>query len=310
MKKIQPGSTIGVVAPAWIPIPERLDRGKKYLEKCGYHVRFSKHINEQFKYFAGTDNQRLADLTSMFADPEIDAIMCARGGWGTLRLVNLLDYELIKENPKPLVGYSDITTLQLAIWGKTGMPSFSGPMVAVEMGKGIHPFTEKHFWGLMNSESPFYMVDIEKTRAEIINSGMAGGLLLGGCLAMVSTLLGTPYSPDYTDAILFIEDIGEKPYKIDRYLAHLKQAGVFDKIKALILGEFLDCTPDAGERSFTLAEIFTHYFEEYEFPLITQFPYGHGDIKITMPIGCYTELDTSTKTIRFTNPFYKSVTAI
>ena len=305
MNKLHPGCTIGVVAPAWIPIPERLERGKSYLKNCGYHVRFSEHLNQTNKYFAGTDEQRLSDLNNMFADPDIDAIICARGGWGSLRLVHLLDYEIIKANPKPFIGYSDITTLQLAIWKKTGMLSFSGPMVAVEMGKGIHPFTEKHFWDLLQNEKSHYVANLDKTNAEVKNPGKAQGILLGGCLAMISTLLGTPFSPDYTDAILFIEDVGEKLYKIDRYLAHLQQAGIFDKISAVILGEFLDCTPDPEDRSFTLDEIFTHYFADYTYPVISQFPYGHGDVKITMPIGCPSELDGSAKTIRFENPFYQ-----
>jgi muramoyltetrapeptide carboxypeptidase len=294
---------IGVIAPAWIPITERLEHGCNYLKQKGYRVKLSPNITKKHGYFAGTDAQRLDDIHSMFRDPEIDAVFCARGGWGGLRLVDHIDYDLIAQNPKPFVGYSDITTLQLALWKKIGLTSFSGPMVAVEMGKGIDPFTENHFWGLIQTKDRYYTVNLNNTSTTIHNHGKASGVLLGGCLAMISTLLGTPFSPDYRGSILFIEDVGEKPYKIDRYLAHLKQAGIFEEINGLILGDFLDCVAEDDEESFTISELFDQYFSGSVYPVIKDFPYGHGDVKITMPIGCLTQMDTSENSIQFSNPF-------
>jgi muramoyltetrapeptide carboxypeptidase len=237
----------------------------------------------------------------MFADPEVDLILCARGGWGGLRLVDKLDYNLIQNNPKLFVGYSDITTLQLAIWKMTGITSVSGPMVGVEMGKGILPFTEKHFWDQINNLSSEYVYDYSDTEAAVIIPGQAGGKLLGGCLSLVSHLLGTPYAPKFSNSILFIEDVGEKTYKIDRYLAHLKQAGIFEQINGLILGDFVDCEPDADEVSFTLDELFDDYFSETPYPVIKRFPYGHGDKKFSMPIGVNTFLDTQKSELKFGN---------
>ena len=301
-KKFSQNSTIGLVSPAWIPIQNRLDAGIRYLESRGLHVKRGNNLEKIYGYFSGTDKERLADLHQMYSDPAVEMIICARGGWGGLRLVDHLDYDLIKKNPKPLVGYSDITTLQLAIWAKTGIPSYSGPMVGVEMGKGIHSFTEKHFWDQIFNNRADYEFDFTATTSRIMVQGQATGTLLGGCLSLVSHLLGTPLSPDYHGAILFLEDVGEQPYKIDRYLAHLKQAGIFDKINGLILGEFIDCE-DNDERSCSISEILNSYFSGAAFPVIQNFPYGHGEIKFSIPIGVKAILDTSRKQFRVNNPF-------
>lgn len=301
-KKLNKNSVIGLVSPAWVPKEDRLEAGIKYLESKGMQVKQGINLDKTFGYFAGTDDERIADLLKMYADPQVDMIMCSRGGWGGLRLLDRLDFDIIKNNPKPLVGYSDITTLQLAIWAKTGIPSFSGPMVGVEMGKGIHGFTEKNFWNQIFNDKSEYELELSDTTSQVMVQGQAEGTLLGGCLSLVSHLLGTPYSPDYEDSILFLEDVGEQPYKIDRYLAHLKQAGIFDKINGLILGEFIDCE-DEDKRSFTIADILNDYFSEASFPVIYNFPYGHGDIKFSMPIGVTTFLDTNRNRFRVTNPF-------
>ena len=301
-KKITRNSTIGLVSPAWIPVQDRVDAGIRYLESRGFQVKRGNNLEKRHGYFSGTDEERLADLHQMYADPAVEMIICARGGWGGLRLIDRIDFDLIKKNPKPLVGYSDITTLQLGIWCQTDIPSISGPMVGVEMGKGIHSFTEKHFWGQIFNNKAEYELDFSATTSQVLVQGEATGKLLGGCLSMVSHLLGTPFSPDYHGAILFVEDVGEQPYKIDRYLAHLKQAGIFDEINGLILGEFIDCEDD-DERSFSISELLSSYFSGADFPVIQNFPYGHGDIKFSMPIGVRTFLDTSRKRFRVTNPF-------
>jgi muramoyltetrapeptide carboxypeptidase len=304
-KPIQNNSTIGIISPAWIPKDERMQKGFRYLEEKGFKVKKSKNLGKQFGYFAGTDEERLDDLHAMYIDPVIDIILCARGGWGGLRLVDKLNYDLIQKNPKPLVGYSDITTLQLAIYKKTGIPSLSGPMLGVEMGMGIIPFTEKHFWGQIQNSDQEYTLELAESGGSVINKGSSGGVLLGGCLSLVSHLLGTPYSPDYSGTILFLEDVGEKPYKIDRYFAHLKQSGVFAKINGLILGKFVDCTAEEDEISFNIDELINQYFTDYSYPIIKDFPYGHSELKFTMPLGAHTKLDTKSGEIRFENLFGK-----
>ncbi len=301
--KLKRNPTAGVIAPAYIPVKERLEQGILYLENRGMHVKRGSTLSLTHGYFAGNDSQRLNDLHQMFLDPEVDLIICARGGWGGLRIADKIDYDLIANHPKPFIGYSDITTLQLAIWKMTGMPSLSGPMVAVEMGRGIEDFTEEHFWGQIYNRSENYTISLSESGGQIFRAGKAKGILLGGCLSMVTGLLGTPYLPDFTDTILFLEDVGEKPYRIDRYLAQLTQAGIFDKINGLILGKFEDCVEDPGEVSFSLPEIITDYFSHVNLPVIVDFPYGHGARKITMPIGGVCEIDTHSGIIAFANIF-------
>ena len=303
-KKIEDGCTIGVVSPAFIPNRERVIAGVKYLQNRTYNIRAGENLNKEYGYFAGREEERLDDLHDMFTDTEVRMIICTRGGWGGLRMIDRIGYNLIAENPKPLVGYSDITTLQLAIYRMTGVPSFSGPMVGVEMGKGIDPFTEKHFWGQILNKNLEYSFNWGTTKTLELRSGRTDGILLGGCLSMVCSMLGTPFCPDFTDSILFIEDVGEKPYKIDRYLAQLRQAGVFNKIRGLILGDFLDCNADEGETSFSVDEIIREYFSQVKFPVIYHFPYGHGDVKFSMPIGVHAQLDTRRESIILANPFY------
>jgi muramoyltetrapeptide carboxypeptidase len=303
MKTVEKNSTIGIISPAWIPVDERMQKGLQYLDQKGFAVKKGENVGTTHGYFAGTDKERLDDIHQMYKDPEVDLIICARGGWGGLRLVNGLDYKLIRDNPKILVGYSDITTLQLAIWTKTKVPSLSGPMVGVEMGKGILPFTEQHFWDQVQNTDPQYIFNYAKTDTIELNGGKAEGILLGGCLSLVCHLIGTSYSPDYRNSILYLEDVGEKPYKIDRYLAHLKQAGIFEQINGLILGEFIDCGPDEGEISFNIDEILEDYFSDVSYPVIKNFPYGHGDKKFSMPIGVHAVLDTDQSELRLGSLF-------
>ena len=306
-KKISKDSTIGLLSPAYIPLKERVVNGIQYLKEKGYNVKLSSNFNKQHGYFAGTDQDRVDDIHELFADKEVSALLASRGGWGTLRFLDKLDYELIKNNPKPIIGYSDITTLQLAIWTKTGIGSISGPMCAVEMGKGIKEFTEKHFWGYIKNIDSDYKINLNETQSNVLCEGKVHGKLLGGCLSLVSFLHGTSYCPDFKDSILFLEDVGEKPYKIDRYFAHLKQAGVFDKISGLILGDFLDCEEedenDNDNSTFSLQSIIEEYFSNAKYPVICDFPYGHGDVKISMPIGVETTLDTFNKELKFGNLF-------
>lgn len=304
LRPLKPGGKIGIIAPAFPPDPEKLQKGIDYLLGLGYELELGDSLTARHGYFAGTDQLRLDDLHRMFADTSVDAIICARGGWGGLRILDKIDYELIEKNPKALVGYSDVTTLQLAIWHKTKLPSFSGPMVAVEMGSGILPFTSDNFWGQIQNTKSDFIFDFSVPEIEIWNAGQAQGILLGGCLSMIAHQLGTPYSPDYNGSILFLEEVGEKPYKIDRYLAQLKQAGVFERISGLIIGDFIDCQDDnVDQNSFSFMEVLNEYFAQDPYPVIFNFPYGHGMKKVSMPIGVKTKLDSVKQLLTLQNPF-------
>jgi len=305
LRALKPGGKIGLIAPAFPPNPEKLKNGIDYLLGLGYELELGDSLTARHGYFAGSDTLRLDDIHRMFDDSSIDMVLCARGGWGGLRLLDKIDFDLIQQNPKALIGYSDVTTLQAAIWHKTGVPSFSGPMAAVEMGSQILPFTSKHFWEQIRNPNPEYEFDFSEEKVEVWKKGNAEGILLGGCLSMIAHQLGTPWAPDFNNSILFLEDVGEPPYKIDRYLAQMRQAGLFTNISALILGDFIDCVDENPERhSFTLTEVLKEYFSDTPYPVLYNFPYGHGMKKMTMPVGVKTKLDTNRKLLTFQNPFF------
>ncbi len=303
LKRIHKGHKIGVIAPAFQPDFQKLEAGIQYLKDMNYSIVRGKSLNSKYGYLAGDDHLRTADIHQMFADPDISAIICARGGWGCLRLLDKLDYKLIKNNPKALIGYSNITTIQLAFWTKIALPSLSGPMVAVEMSQPLASFTEKHFWRQINNREAFYQFQFEMENTQIWKLGKAEGTLLGGCLSMIANLLGTPFSPDYSDCILFLEDVGEEPYRIDRYLSQLKQADIFRKINGVILGNFIEPDINIQKDSFTIKEVLHQYFNDTDYPVVYNFPYGHGNIKFTIPIGAKAVLDTRDRLLKIDNIF-------
>ena len=288
--------TIGIISPASRPLDEAIYRqGTEYLMKLGYKITPGDHLLNQRGFLAGTDEDRVNDLNAMFRNPEIGAIFCTRGGYGTPRIIDQIDFDAIREQPKILVGYSDVTALNLAIWKKTGLITFSGPMVAVEMGRGIDPFTEQSFWDTLTQINPRgILTNPVDMPIQVFKPGRAEGRLLGGCLSLINVLLGTPYCPDFDGAILILEDIDEEPYRVDRYLAQLKLAGILDQVAGIVLGQFIDCTPKDPEKpTLTLDQIFEDYFGALNIPIITNFAYGHGSIKHTIPIGVQAVLDTS-----------------
>jgi muramoyltetrapeptide carboxypeptidase len=240
----------------------------------------------------------------MFADPKIDAIFCARGGYGTPRLLDLLDYGTIRNNPKIFVGYSDISALQQAIFSQTELITFSGPMVAVEMGAGIDPFTENYFWSLLlNRQAIYPLTDPRIATFEVFKSGAADGRLVGGCLSVFAPLIGSRFMPDYQDAILVLEDIDEEYYGIDRLFCQLKAARILDQVRAIVIGQFLDCeSKDPQKPTLRLPQIIEDILGDLPIPIITNFAYGHGPIKFTIPWGANARMDTSTGTFEIVGP--------
>jgi muramoyltetrapeptide carboxypeptidase len=301
--RISDDATIGIISPASCPPDEEIYRqGVNYLKNLGYNVVESEHVLSKRGYLAGNDVDRVNDLNQMFYDPRINAIICSRGGYGAPRIIDQIDFEAIQQNPKIFIGYSDITSLNLAIWQKTGVVSFSGSMVAVEMGKGIDQFTENYFWKTLTSIEPIGILpNPDNVPIKVFNHGKSEGRLLGGCLSLIDVLLGTPYCPEYNDAILFIEDIDEEPYRVDRYLAQLKLAGILNQVSGIVVGQFIDCEPKDPEKpSLELDEIFQDYFGPLNIPIITNFAYGHGPIKHIIPIGVHAILDTDQGGLRIT----------
>ncbi|KAA3612280.1 MAG: LD-carboxypeptidase [Calditrichaeota bacterium] len=293
--RLKPNATIGVISPASPVKPERLERGVRYFESLGYKIELGKHVLKANNYLAGTDEERLADLHDMFGRPEIDAIICARGGYGTPRLLDKIDYNLIQKNPKIFVGYSDLTALQLAIFHKTGLVTFSGPMLAVEFAnEEIHKPTESGFWRILQEPVAFgAMQAMSRAAYPVICQGEAEGRLLGGCLALINSIVGTSYLPDFRDAILLLEDIGEIPMRIDRYLAQLNYIDVLGKIKGVVCGQFVDSETEEENADGWINDLLDSYFQKFGRPVINKFDYGHIPQKYTMPIGVTARVKTN-----------------
>jgi muramoyltetrapeptide carboxypeptidase len=296
---LKKGDVIGIVSPASSPDDfTRIEQGVKYLESLGYRVKLGKHIFKRYGYLSSTDDERADDLNEMFADEKVKAIICVRGGYGTPRLLDKVDYNLIKKKPKIFVGYSDITALQLAIFKKTGLVTFSGPMLAVDIYSNFDSFAEDFFWRILTSrEKKIEIKNPNGVELNTLKSGKATGTLLGGNLSLIASIMGTKYQPSFNGSVLVIEDIGEEPYRIDRYLSQLKNSGVLYKINACILGQFTDCAPKEPEKSLTLEQIFNDYLGNLRIPVISNLSYGHIPQKLTLPLGARVRVDAKRQKI-------------
>ena len=307
MKPIKPaklnrGDLIGLIAPASAPTSEdKIVRGGEYLERLGYRVKLGKNIRAVRGYLAGSDAQRASDINAMFADKQVKAIIAVRGGYGTPRLLPLIDYSLVKRNPKILVGYSDLTALQLALYKKTGLVSFSGPMAGVEMFKEIDPFTEEHFWQIITSAKATGTVRNPDSRPmKVIGKGTARGILLGGNLSLMASIAGTPYLPSFKNSILFFEEIGEESYRFDRMLNQLALAGILEAARGIVVGELTDIKPSDPSKPFLAADkIISDHFFSFSKPILTGLVYGHVARKLTMPIGIKASLDATQGSFKF-----------
>ena len=293
-RKLRKRDIIGLVAPASPPSdPEKIDRGVRYLESIGYRVKVGKHARNVYGYLAGTDEQRAEDVNAMFRDSSVKAIFVVRGGYGLHRILHQLDYRSIARNPKIVVGYSDLTALQLALWRKIGLVTFSGPMVAVEMYEGMEPFTEEHFWTVLTSTTKLGTLPApagESIRS--MRSGKATGTLLGGNLSVLCALTGTPFCPTWKQALLVLEEVGEEPYRIDRMLMHLLHAKVLSSVKGLAFGRFIDCQPqDASKPHLTVEQVLDHVTRDLNFPVVANLAYGHLPRKVTLPWGLRARID-------------------
>ena len=301
-KKLKKGDLIGVISPASAPSDfTRIDRGIKYLEGLGYRVKEGKFTRQEYGYLSGTDEERLDDIHSMFQDKEVKAIFCTRGGYGTPRLINKINYSLIKKNPKILVGYSDLTALQLAIYKKTGLITFSGPMVAVEMQNTIDPFTEEFFWNVLTSTKKTGTI-INPDKEEFIsnNKGIATGRLIGGCLSIILSIYGTEYFPSLKNNILIFEDVDEEPYRIDRLLTQFVNGKIFKEVSGIIVGAITDSeSKDPSKPSLTLEQVFKDYLSGLEIPVIQNLKYGHIPRKITVPFGIKVKVNAKSNSIEF-----------
>jgi muramoyltetrapeptide carboxypeptidase len=292
--RLRRGDLIGLVAPA-SPVldPRRVDSGVRYLEGLGYRVEVGTHVLDRHGYLAGPDEHRLGDMNRMLSDRRVRAIFAVRGGYGTSRLLPFLDYGAVRRDPKIIVGYSDLTALQLALWRKTGLVTFSGPMVAGDFGRDPDPVMEEGFWKMLTSRSGRRLVgDPMGWRWRAGRPGVAEGRLLGGNLSLVTTVLGTPFSPDYRGALLILEEVGEAPYRLDRMLTQLRNAGVLRRVVGLVLGQFTGCRPArGGTPALTRRQMFDEVLSGLTVPVLEGLAYGHVRSKVTVPVGVRARMD-------------------
>ncbi len=293
--RLKKGDLIGLVAPASPPTAEeKKEQGIRYLEQLGYRIKLGEYVCASRGYLAGSDEERAADFNAMVRDPSVKAIFALRGGYGTPRILRLIDYRALKENPKIIVGYSDITALQLAAFRKTGLVTFSGPMVSVDMWNNFDPYAEEHFWRVLTSAKKIGVLENPAEEAlTVLKGGKARGRLLGGNFALLSCLVGTPFIPKLQSSILFLEDTDEAPHRIDRMLAQLLNAGILSKVSALLFGKFTDCEPsDPSEPNLTVEQVQNDYAEKIARPVVANFQYGHIPRRLTVPIGLKASIDT------------------
>jgi len=306
MKSLKPprlrkGDLVGIISPASPPsAQEKIDKGVRYLEGLGYRVKIGKYVMERHGYLAGTDAQRAEDLNDMLRDREVRAVFAIRGGYGTPRLLHLVDYAAVRRDPKIVVGYSDITGLQLALYRKTGLITFSGPMVGVEMWDSIDPFTEEHFWRLVTSSTRIgALLNPGSTAMRIYRKGQARGTLLGGNFSLLASLLGTRYLPNLRKSILLLEDVDEAPHRVDRMFAQLFHSGITGSISGLVLGAFTDCVPsDPSKPHLTIDQVIDDAVDRMGCPVIGNLQYGHIPRKLTIPFGVRAVLDARDGTLK------------
>lgn len=307
-KKLQKGQTLGLIAPASnVDDNETILAAVETLESLGFKVKQSQHLYSRLGYLAGSDQERAQDINGMFADPIVDGIVALGGGYGSSRILPYLNYDLIRHHPKVLMGYSDITALLNAIHAKTGLVTFHGP----DATSTFTSYTLKDFRKVVCSEESNMFIGAppefeggegrveRKNRVKRIGSGKVRGRLIGGNLSLMSTLVGTPYAPDYNGKILILEDIGEATYRLDRLFTHLWLAGCLEKLAGIAFGKFINCNTTASwAKQQTVAEILVERCQALGIPALLGLMIGHVDDQTTVPLGCEAELDLDAATLR------------
>jgi Uncharacterized proteins, homologs of microcin C7 resistance protein MccF len=309
-KRIKPGDTVGLISPAGFIKEESLKESTANLENLGFKVVHGDSVLARNGYLGGTDKQRADDVNAMFARKDVDGIICTRGGYGCARMLSMLDYDMIKNNPKIILGYSDVTALCCAIYAKTGIVTFHGPVgtstyndFSVNNFKSVLMYPSENF-RLFNAtdEDP----QKKETKVYPIRSGKTTGELAGGNLSILCSLIGTKYDIDTAGKILFIEEVEEQPYRVDRMLTQMIEAGKFANVKGVAFGVFSKCdirekNPDFPS-SFTLSEVLMDRMYSLNIPVIYGMSFGHIINKFTLPFGIKAELDVDNQCINLLEP--------
>jgi len=298
------GDLVGLFNPSGFADDALIERATLNLETLGFRVMQATHLRASRGNTAGTIGQRLTDVHALFAHREVRALWAARGGSGTAQILPFIDYGLVARNPKVVLGYSDITSLLLALYAKTGLITFHGPVAS----SGFTPFTVAHLEATLIEGRAMHVMataDEHTRRAleepnfvpRVLHSGIAEGRLLGGNLSVLTSLVGTPYLPDARTALLFLEEISEAPYRIDRMLTQLAQHGLLDRVRAAMLGVFVKCEPAPGEESLLLLQALADQFAARPIPSTYGLSFGHVASQWVLPIGIRARFDADARTL-------------
>ncbi len=290
-RRLKKGDLIGVCAPAGaIKTNEEWLDFEYTLKSFGYNVKASPHLTERYGYFSATDEDRANDFMDLIRDKSVSGIFFVRGGWGCARMIEHLNFDEIKNNPKVIMGFSDITTLLNAISSRTGLVTFHGP----GGNSSWNDYTMSYFKQLFHAnEAVSFQNKSYDQKIKTLVEGSATGELYGGNLSVLSALIGSDYLPDWNGKILFLEDVMEEPYRIDRMLTQLKLAGVIDQVSGIVLGVFRECIPEEPEFSFTLEEVFDQHFNGLDIPVYYGAQFGHTKNKYILPVGVKVEMNAS-----------------
>lgn len=299
-KKLKFGDTLGFIAPSGAVRTEgAIERAVAETERMGFKVKLGESAGQKYGYLSGTDEVRARDINRMFADDEVDAIVCLRGGYGAMRILDKLDYEMIAKHPKIFMGFSDITALHIALLEKCGLATFHGPMAAANWaGKPLDDFSrESMYRALMHAEPVGELANPPEYPKQTVNPGIAEGQLVGGNLMLIASSLATPWEIDTKGRIIFIEEVGERTYCVDRMLTQLRLAGKFDDCAGVVFGDFADCPIEYPEFGLTLEEIIRDVVAPCGKPVFTGLRCGHCTPKLTLPFGVRARMDADKCTL-------------
>jgi muramoyltetrapeptide carboxypeptidase len=298
-KKLSKGATIGLICPSSPISKDRERKCKNVIKNLGYKVKVADNLTINYAgYMAGDGDLRGKWINTMFSDPDIDAIFCVRGGDAGSRVMEYLDLEMIKNNPKIFVGYSDVTSMHIAITQNCEFVTFHGPMVSSNMVDDFDPQTIDSFFSSINADSAYAFKNPKGYDFKVLKEGAATGQLLGGNLALLSASIGTPYELDSKDKIIFIEEVGETLPRIERFAYHLRNSGKFKDCAGIILGQFTDCT-NKGMPSYSELHCFQDVLKDINIPVMYNIQSGHNYPMMTLPFGATCTIDTTKNTIWF-----------
>jgi muramoyltetrapeptide carboxypeptidase len=307
--RLQKGDLVGLIAPGGYTSDASIEKAVKNIEALGFRVKPGNYLREVWGNYGGTVAARIADLHGMFRDPEVKAIWAIRGGSGCISLLKHLDFELIRKHPKVLLGYSDITALHLAIHRHAGVVSFHGPVAS----STPSDYSNEHMLAVLTEPRDRYTIPMSAENAQralqephyavrTVHGGVATGPLMGGNLSLVAALAGTPYAADFKDSLLFIEEVNEEPYRIDRWMTQLDLAVGLDKAAGVMIGICENCGPQGNGSSLSLDETWDVHLQRLHVPAVTGYSFGHIRNQFTMPVGVRATLDTERQTLTLLEP--------